>query len=128
MNEGEHTSRNADQRPWPTELRLADQGTRLIISFDDGAQFQLRAEYLRVESPSAEVQGHGAGQKKLVANKQDVSISNIEPVGNYAARLLFSDGHDSGLFTWDYLHQLGREHDGRWADYLAKITEAGLAR
>ncbi len=128
MSEEDQTSPAAEQRPWPTELRLADQGTRLIITFDDGAQFQLRAEYLRVESPSAEVQGHGAGQKKLIGHKQDVSISNIEPVGNYAARLLFSDGHDSGLFTWDYLHELGHEHDGRWADYLAKITEAGLSR
>jgi len=128
MNDEGHPAGTADQRPWPTELRLSDQGQLLVISFDDGAQFQLRAEYLRVESPSAEVQGHGAGQKKLIADKQNVSITNIEPVGNYAARLLFSDGHDSGLFTWDYLHELGREHDGRWADYLAKITEAGLAR
>ena len=128
MNESQTPSGTADNRPWPTELRLTDQGQLLVISFNDGAQFRLRAEYLRVESPSAEVQGHGIGQKKLVTGKQDVAISNIEPVGNYAARLLFSDGHDSGLFTWDYLHELGNEHDGRWADYLAKVTEAGLAR
>lgn len=115
-------------RPWPTELRLSDQGRLLIVSFNDGQKCELRAEYLRVESPSAEVQGHGAGQKKIVPHKQDVAITNIEPVGNYAARLLFSDGHDSGLFTWDYLHELGREYEGKWADYLAKLTEAGLAR
>lgn len=115
-------------RPWPTELRLSDQGRLLIVSFNDGWKVELRAEYLRVESPSAEVQGHGAGQKKVVPHKQDVAITNIEPVGNYAARLLFSDGHDSGLFTWDYLYELGREYEGKWADYLAKLTEAGLAR
>lgn len=115
-------------RPWPTELRLSEKGRLLVVSFSDGTRFDLRAEYLRVESPSAEVQGHGAGQKKLVSRKSDVSITNIEPVGNYAARLLFSDGHDSGLFTWDYLHELGREFDGKWAEYLARLTEAGLAR
>eukprot|EP00439_Symbiodinium_sp_Y106_P088090 s1_g626.t1 len=125
------TSENAKpdpDRPWPTELRLADQGRLLTISFDDGSRFDLQAEYLRVESPSAEVQGHGAGEKKTVPQKRDVTISDVEPVGNYAARLLFSDGHDSGLFTWDYLHELGREYDAKWADYLAKLTEAGLSR
>ncbi|MCE7998818.1 MAG: DUF971 domain-containing protein [Rhodobiaceae bacterium] len=123
-----HSETSDQDRPWPTELRLSDQGRLLVVSFNDGRQFHLRAEYLRVESPSAEVQGHGTGQKKIVPHKKDVSIINIEPVGNYAARLLFSDGHDSGLFTWDYLHELGREHEGKWADYLAKLTETGLAR
>ncbi len=122
------TNNPEHERPWPTELRLSDQGRLLIVSFNDGTRFELPAEYLRVESPSAEVQGHGAGAKKIVPEKQNVSVTEIEPVGNYAARLLFSDGHDSGLFTWDYLHELGREYEGRWADYLAKLTEAGLAR
>ncbi len=115
-------------RPWPTELRLSEQGRLLTISFDDGSRFDLQAEYLRVESPSAEVQGHGAGQKKTVPQKQNVTITDVEPVGNYAARLLFSDGHDSGLFTWDYLHELGREYEAKWAEYLARLAEAGLSR
>ncbi len=122
------TAKPDPARPWPTELRLSEQGRLLTISFDDGNRFDLQAEYLRVESPSAEVQGHGSGQKKTVPHKQDVTITDVEPVGNYAVRLLFSDGHDSGLFTWDYLHELGREYEAKWADYLAKLAEAGLAR
>ncbi|MEQ9146143.1 MAG: DUF971 domain-containing protein [Parvibaculaceae bacterium] len=115
-------------RPWPTELRLEKGGRALSVAFDDGAQFILEADYLRVESPSAEVQGHGAGQKKLVTGKENVEIQTLEPVGNYAIRILFDDGHDSGLFTWDYLHELGREKDERRTAYIARLTEAGLAK
>jgi DUF971 family protein len=104
--------------PWPTELRLDGAKTTLTVSFDDGGRFALPAEYLRVESPSAEVQGHGPGQKQIVKGKEKVKIAGLEPVGNYAVRILFDDGHDTGLFSWDYLHELGREHAARWAAYV----------
>ncbi len=92
---------------WPTELRLSKDKRTLTVSFDGGAQFSLPAEYLRVESPSAEVQGHSPEQKVTVIGKENVAIQAIEPVGNYAVRLIFDDGHATGLYTWDYLHELG---------------------
>jgi len=104
---------------WPTEVRLNPGRDILNIAFDNGDVFQLRAEYLRVESPSAEVRGHGGEPKKILLNKQDVKISGLEPVGNYALRIGFDDGHDSGLFSWDYLHRLGRDEETIWATYLA---------
>jgi DUF971 family protein len=113
---------------WPTELRLKRAEKLLEISFEDGAQFRLPAEYLRVESPSAEVQGHGPGQKQLVAGRADVGIARIEPVGHYAVRIVFDDGHDTGIFSWTYLHELGREQERRWADYLTALEHAGLSR
>jgi DUF971 family protein len=113
---------------WPTELRLKRAEKRLDISYDDGTSFALPAEYLRVESPSAEVQGHGPGQKQTVAGKATVGITRIEPIGNYAVRLVFDDGHDTGIYCWTYLHQLGREHDSRWARYLEDLAKAGLTR
>ena len=113
---------------WPTELRSKQAEKLLEIAFDDGTTFRLPAEYLRVESPSAEVQGHGPGQKTIVAGCADVGIAKIETVGNYAVRLIFSDGHDTGLYSWAYLHQLGVEHDKRWTDYLAALSKAGLSR
>jgi DUF971 family protein len=100
-------------------LRLTKTRDRLDIAFDDGSRFSLPAEYLRVESPSAEVQGHGGQDKTIVLGKQNVRISDIQPVGNYAVRLVFDDGHDSGLFTWDYFHELGRNHAAKWAAYQA---------
>ncbi len=117
-----------DQRPWPVELKLRKAARALDVTFDDGAAFSLPAEYLRVESPSAEVQGHGASQKKTIPGKRDVTIERLEPVGNYAVRLLFGDGHDSGLFTWDYLYELGETHDEKWAAYLAHLAELGMSR
>jgi DUF971 family protein len=104
--------------PWPTELRLDGDKTTLTVSFDNGERFALAAEYLRVESPSAEVQGHGPGQKQIVRGKEKVKIAGLEPVGNYAVRILFDDGHDTGLYSWDYLGELGREHAARWAAYV----------
>ena len=104
--------------PWPTELRLKRAEKRLDIAFDNGRHFNLPAEYLRVESPSAEVQGHGPGEKVIVAERAHVGILELEPVGNYAVRIRFDDGHDTGLYTWDYLHELGREHRARWTAYL----------
>ena len=113
---------------WPTEIRLKQAEKLLEIAFDDGETFRYPAEYLRVESPSAEVQGHGPGQKQLVAGKAQVAIARIEPVGNYAVRLIFDDGHDTGIYSWTYLHQLGAEQQSRWATYLADLEKAGLSR
>jgi DUF971 family protein len=102
---------------WPSEIRLNPAKDVLRVAFDNGESFALAAEYLRVESPSAEVQGHG-GDKQIVTGKENVKIDRLEPVGNYAIRIVFDDGHDSGLFAWDYLYRLGREHDAIWADYV----------
>ena len=115
-------------RPWPTELRLKQAEKRLDVAFDDGSNFRLPAEYLRVESPSAEVQGHGPGQKTLVPGRAHVGIMRLEPVGNYAVRIVFDDLHDTGIYSWDYLYQLGREYDRRWRDYLAALSAEGLSR
>lgn len=104
--------------PWPVELRLDPAKTLLTIAFDTGESFKLAAEYLRVESPSAEVQGHGAGQKQVVLGKGNVKIADVQEVGNYAVRLVFDDGHDTGLYTWDYLLELGRDHARKWAAYV----------
>ena len=112
---------------WPEELRLKEGGRVLVVVFAD-ATFSLPAEYLRVESPSAEVQGHGPAEKRTVGGKRHVSIAAIEPVGHYAAKLVFDDGHDSGLYTWDNLHALGAEYDARWAAYLAALAAKGLSR
>jgi DUF971 family protein len=113
---------------WPSEIRLRQAERILDIAFEDGSRFSLPAEYLRVESPSAEVQGHGPGQKQLVAGKSRVAILRLEPVGNYAVRLVFDDGHDTGIYSWTYLHQLGREHEERWKDYLSNLAARGLSR
>ena len=115
-------------RAWPEELRLREKGTVLTVSFDHGERYDLPAEYLRVESPSAEVKGHGAGQEVTVPGKRHVTIRQIETVGNYAARLVFSDGHSTGLYSWDYLAKLGREQESLWAAYLEKIDAQGLSR
>ncbi|GIL40543.1 gamma-butyrobetaine hydroxylase-like domain-containing protein [Roseiterribacter gracilis] len=113
---------------WPSEIKFVRATQTLEIDFDDGTRASLPAEYLRVESPSAEVQGHGAGPKQLVTGKRDVTIDAVEPIGNYAVRLRFSDGHDTGLYSWSYLHLLGREQAARWADYLKRLDAAGARR
>ena len=115
-------------RPWPTELRLKRAERLLEITFDDGQRFSLPAEYLRVESPSAEVQGHGPGQKQLVPGCAEIGIAAVEPVGNYAVRLVFDDRHDTGIYSWTYLYELGVEQDQRWRAYLAALANAGLSR
>jgi DUF971 family protein len=114
--------------PWPLELLSKQQGRILNIRFDSGESFDLDAEYLRVESPSAEVKGHGLGQEQLVFGKRNVSMTRLEPIGTYAVRIIFSDGHSTGLFTWNYLAKLGREHDVIWSAYLEKLTKAGQSR
>ena len=114
--------------PWPLELLSKQQGRILNIRFDSGESFDFDAEYLRVESPSAEVKGHGLGQEQLVIGKRNVSMTRLEPIGTYAVRIIFSDGHSTGLFTWNYLAKLGREHDVIWSAYLEKLVKAGQSR
>jgi DUF971 family protein len=114
--------------PWPTELRLDKDKRMLTVSFDDGQSYALPAELLRVLSPSAEVQGHSEAQRVTVAGKKNVRIVRIEPVGNYAARIVFDDGHDTGLFVWEYLRELGENQETRWQAYLADLAAKKLTR
>jgi DUF971 family protein len=114
--------------PAPVEIRLRVRSRLLEISFVDGARFELPAEYLRVHSPSAEVQGHGVAAGVLVTGKEKVGIRAVEPIGHYAVRLVFDDGHDTGLYTWKYLHELGTQQEPRWRSYLQKLENAGVAR
>lgn len=112
----------------PKEIRLHQKSGVLDIEFEDGTVHELPAEYLRVYSPSAEVQGHGPGQSVLQHGKRDVKIAALEPQGNYAIKIVFSDGHDSGIFSWAYLKDLGDRHDELWADYLQRLEAAGKSR
>jgi DUF971 family protein len=114
--------------PHPTDLILHRASHVLEVAYDDGARFRLPCEYLRVESPSAEVQGHGPGQRVLVPGKRHVNIAAIEPIGNYAVVLRFDDGHDTGIYSWTLLRQLGEQYDVRWARYLAELEERGASR
>jgi DUF971 family protein len=113
---------------WPTEIRLSKDKRTLTVAFDDGSAFDLAAEYLRVTSPSAEVQGHSPAERKTVPGKRNVEIIGVEPVGNYAVKLVFDDMHSTGIYGWDYLHELGVKHAERWADYLAELDAKGLSR
>ncbi len=115
-------------QPWPEELKVKHDKRLLVVTFDNGDVFDLPAEYLRVESPSAEVQGHGASQKVTVAGKKEVTITEIQPVGHYAVRLLFDDGHQTGLYSWNTLHKLGAEQSAIWARYLNALAEQNLSR
>ena len=114
--------------PRPTEIKLHQKSRLLEIAFDDGKRYTLPCEYLRVFSPSAEVRGHGPGQEVLQVGKRNVEIKEIEPVGSYAVKLVFSDGHDTGLYSWDYLHELGEKQESSWKSYLARMEEAGASR
>jgi DUF971 family protein len=114
--------------PACTEIRLKRAEKLLEVAFDDGSRFSLPAEYLRVESPSAEVQGHGPKQRVIVPGRRHVGIMRVEPVGNYAVRLVFDDLHDTGIYSWDYLHALGTEHETRWQAYLEALAAKGLSR
>ena len=125
MNDG---GEDSGSKHWPSEIRYIAAERRLEVAFDNGVTYSYPAEYLRVESPSAEVQGHGPGQKQIVAGRRHVGIMAIEPVGNYAVRIKFDDLHDSGLFSWTYLYELGEEQQQRWAAYLAALEERGLSR
>jgi DUF971 family protein len=114
--------------PTPTALTAHGQSRVLEIAFSDGAVFRIPFELMRVYSPSAEVQGHGPGQEVLQTGKREVELAQLEPVGNYAVKPTFSDGHDSGLFSWDYLYFLGKEQDRLWAEYAQRLQAAGLDR
>ena len=111
-----------------TEITLHKQSRQLEIAFDDGARYHLPFEFLRVHSPSAEVRGHGVGQETLQVGKQNVNLLSLEPVGSYALKLIFDDGHDSGLYTWEYLHDLGQNQDALWQNYLKQLEAAGESR
>ena len=113
---------------WPLEIRLKQAEKALEIDFDDGQRFHLPAEYLRVESPSAEVQGHNPSQKQLVHGRAHVGILAVEPVGNYAIRIKFDDLHDTGIFSWRYLYEMGEKKEELWTKYLAALAERGLSR
>ncbi|MBO6947795.1 MAG: DUF971 domain-containing protein [Rhodospirillales bacterium] len=117
-----------NQKHHPSEIRLKREEKILEVDFEDGVTARLPAELLRVESPSADVQGHGPGQKKTIAGRRHVGIMGVEPVGNYAVRLKFDDMHDTGIFTWDYLYDMGARQDEMWADYLRALEEKGLSR
>jgi DUF971 family protein len=112
----------------PTSINLKTKSRLLIIQYEDGSDFELSCEYLRVNSPSAEVKGHGPGQSVLQTGKENVNIRAVEPVGNYAVKLVFDDGHDTGIYTWDYLYALGRNRDNNWNTYLQALRDVGYAR
>lgn len=113
---------------WPTELRVSKDKKNLRIAFDNGDAYELAAELLRVMSPSAEVQGHAADQRKLIFGKKNVEILKMEPVGNYAVRIVFDDMHDTGIFSWTYLAEMGEGQEDKWAEYLSELAEKGLSR
>jgi DUF971 family protein len=112
--------------PHPTNIKSRTKSRVLEVSFDDGSVFELPYEYLRVYSPSAEVRGHGPGQEQLQLGKHEVGIRQVEPVGNYAVKLVFDDGHDTGLYTWTYLYELGRDRTQKWQNYLDRLKELGI--
>ena len=114
--------------PTPSAITVHSQSRQLQVGFSDGSDFRIPVELMRVSSPSAEVQGHGPGQEVLQTGKREVTLLELEPVGNYAVKPVFSDGHDSGLFSWDYLYFLGSEQERLWADYLARLQAAGVER
>ncbi|HEX3062500.1 MAG TPA: DUF971 domain-containing protein [Usitatibacter sp.] len=114
--------------PRPTDITLHQQSGLFDIAFNDGRSFTLPVEYLRVFSPSAEVRGHGPGQEVLQVGKRNVGVKAVEPVGMYGVKLVFSDGHDTGIYSWDYLYELGVKHDANWKTYLARLEKAGASR
>jgi DUF971 family protein len=115
-------------KPLPLDIKLRTESRVLEVSFDDGAHFQMSFEYLRVFSPSAEVKGHGGGEGILQTGKQAVTIVGVEPIGNYALRLVFDDGHNTGLYSWSLLHELGRDAERNWSRYLERCAAAGVSR
>jgi len=117
-----------ESRPWPTELRLSKDKKTLTVAFEGGERFALPAEYLRVKSPSAEVQGHSPDERKTVPGKRNVMILEVQPVGNYAIRLVFDDMHSTGIFSWDYLLELGQSQPRYWQDYLDELAAKGMTR
>jgi DUF971 family protein len=117
-----------ENRPWPSELRVSKDKKTLTVAFEGGDSFALPAEYLRVKSPSAEVQGHSPDERKTVPGKRNVMILEVQPVGNYAARLVFDDMHSTGIFSWDYLLELGQRQPRYWQEYLDELAAKGMTR
>lgn len=117
-----------NKTPMPTEIKLHQKSRMLEIAFSDGQRFELPCEFLRIYSPSAEVRGHGPGQEVLQVGKKNVEITDVQPVGSYAVQLVFSDGHDSGLYSWDYLYDLGVNQEALWKKYLERMKDAGASR
>ena len=117
-----------EAKSWPTEIRLRKDRQHVTVAFDDGKELVFDAEFLRVHSPSAEVQGHSPEQRQIVPGKRDITITGIDPVGNYAVRLTFDDGHNTGLFSWDYFKTLAANRDALWAAYLSDLAQRGLGR
>ena len=122
------TGDRPDSRPWPTELRLNKERNTLTVGFESDERFDLPAEYLRVKSPSAEVQGHSPAERQTVPGKRNVAILDLLPVGNYGVRIVFDDVHSTGIFSWDYLFELGRNRESYWRDYLDELAAKGLSR
>lgn len=122
------TTAPASTSPWPTDITADRQAKTLSVAFQSGESFTFPAEYLRVMSPSAEVQGHSPLDRKTVGGKRSVGIVDLEQVGNYALKIIFDDQHDTGMYTWDLLYQLGRDHDALWAEYLGELEAKGLSR
>jgi len=124
------TTATTDKERWaartPTEIKLRRQSRVVDVAFDDGQRFELPFEYLRVYSPSAEVRGHGPGQETLQLGKHDVQVVKVDPIGNYAVRLVFNDGHDTGLYTWGYLYELGETRAAKWQHYLDRLQQLGI--
>jgi DUF971 family protein len=124
------TTASTDKERWaartPTEIKLRRQSRVLDVAFDDGQRFELSFEYLRVYSPSAEVRGHGPGQETLQLGKHEVQVVKVDPIGNYAVRLVFNDGHDTGLYTWGYLYELGETRAAKWQHYLDRLQQLGI--
>jgi DUF971 family protein len=118
----------SNERPWPTELRLAKDKKSLAVTFESGERFALAAEYLRVVSPSAEVQGHSPHERKTVPGKRNVAILEVHPIGNYAVRLVFDDMHSTGIYSWDYLFKLGSDQPRIWQEYLDELASKNLSR
>ncbi len=123
-----HTEGLSPRSPTPTEITVRSASRVLEVAFNDGRTFRFSFEFLRVFSPSAEVRGHGPGQEKLQMGKRDVTIKSLDTVGHYAIQPIFSDGHDTGLYSWDYLYELGIHQDARWEDYLRRLADAGASR
>jgi DUF971 family protein len=122
------TNMTDDGTPWPVEIRLNAAKDTLHVAFDSGDAYDFSAEFLRVHSPSAEIKGHGNEERKIIGGKQAVTIARVEAVGNYAVRLIFSDGHETGIFSWAYLDEVGRDHGQLWAQYLRDLEKRGLKR
>ncbi len=118
----------SEKTPTPTEINLHQKSRELEIAFEDGSRFHFASEFLRVYSPSAEVRGHAPGEETLQVGKENVNIKTLEPVGNYAVKIVFTDGHDSGIFSWDLFYDYGKNQEKMWQDYLQKLKDAGHER